>query len=366
MKTYRAAVIGLGFIGPLHVDALNRVPRASVTALCDCDAQLAGTLAERYNARAFTDWHDVVRDPEVDVIHNCLPPALHDEVNREAILHGKHVYCEKPLSLTADDAKRIALLAEEHGVRAGLNHQYRMNAAVQEMRARVQKGLAGKVLAMNGCYLQESASRRTDWTGRMANTGIARAISDIGTHWADTAECVLGQPITEVFADLHIHYPVRTDDRGGTHQMDTEDTGFIIVRFADGTPGQVMISKSACGHKNDLQVSVWAEEYSLEWHQEVPDRLILGRKDTGFETFYMNKRTCLEETKKYITAPTGHMMGWPDALKNAMQAYYDSLDDDPRADVPYATFRDGFRRLAFVEACVRSSREKAWVEVEQW
>ncbi len=366
MKTYRAAVIGLGFIGPMHLDALRRVPQAEVTALCDTDPRAVLPLAERFHAKAYTDWRDAVKDPEVDVIHNCLPPALHDEVNREAIENGKHIYCEKPLSLTAQNARMIALLAQERGVRAGLNHQYRMNAAVQEMRLRVLKGLTGRVLAVNGCYLQESAARHDDWSTRMANTGIARAISDIGTHWADTAECVLGQPITRVFADLHTHYPVRTDDQGGRHEMDTEDTGFIIVRFADGTPGQVAVSKSACGHKNDLQLDVWAENYSITWQQEIPDRLILGRKDTGFETFYMNKRTCLEETKKYITAPTGHMMGWPDALKNAVQAFYDSLEDESGAETPYADLRDGFRHLAFVEACVKSSREKKWVEVEQW
>ena len=80
----------------------------------------------------------------------------------------------------------------------------------------------------------------------------------------------------------------------------------------------------------------------------------------------MNRRTCLEETKKYITAPTGHMMGWPDALKNAVQAFYDSLEDESGTETPYADLQDGFRHLAFVEACVKSSREKKWVEVEQW
>ena len=117
MKTYRAAVIGLGFIGPMHLDALRRVPQAEVTALCDTDPRAVLPLAERFHAKAYTDWRDAVKDPEVDVIHNCLPPALHDEVNREAIENGKHIYCEKPLSLTAQNARMIALLAQERGVR---------------------------------------------------------------------------------------------------------------------------------------------------------------------------------------------------------------------------------------------------------
>ncbi len=365
MKKYRAAVIGLGFIGPLHLDAILRVPQAEIAAVCDANSDALRRQAERLGANAVSDWKALIADPSIDVIHNCLPPALHDEVNRAALLAGKHLYCEKPLSLTAASAREIALLAEKQGVRAALNHQYRMNAAVREMRAQVQKGMAGRVLAVTGCYLQESAVRANDWSSRMENTGISRTLSDIGTHWADTACCVLGQPIARVFADLHIHHPVRTDSKGTAHVMDTEDTGFILVRFQDGTPGEVTVSKAACGHKNDLRLSVWGDQYSLEWEQEQPDRLRRGIQGVGFETVYMNPKTCQEETRPFITAPMGHVMGWPDALRNAVQAFYDSLAD-PKAPFPCATLRDGFSHLAFVEACVRSSKENRWVEVEPW
>ena len=365
MKKYRAAVIGLGFIGPLHLDALSRVPQAEIAAVCDLDPAALHRHAERLGVPAVSDWHAIASDPSIDVIHNCLPPGLHDQVNREILLAGKHLYCEKPLSLSAASAREIAALAEKQGVRAALNHQYRMNAAVQEMRAQVKKGMAGRALAVTGCYLQESAVRDTDWSSRMENTGVSRTLSDIGTHWADTACCVLGQPIAQVLADLHIHHPVRTDSAGKAHAMDTEDTGFILVRFADGTPGQVTVTKSAAGHKNDLRLSVWGENYSLEWEQEQPDRLRRGIQGVGFETVYMNPKTCQEETRPFITAPMGHVMGWPDALRNAVQAFYDSLSD-PGAPVPYATLRDGFAHMAFVEACVKSSREGRWAEVEAW
>ena len=364
MKKYRVAVLGTGFIGPLHIDALGRVPQAEVTAACGLEDETLGALSARCGIRTCKDWRELVNDSEIDVIHNCLPVGMHDEVNRAALLAGKKVYCEKPLSLTAAGAREITLLAEEKGITVGLTHQYRMNAAVQEMRALAARGLAGRILAATGCYLQESGSREDDWSSRMENTGIARALSDIGTHWADTASCVLGQPITAVMAYLHTHYPVRRDAEGREHEMDTEDTGFILVRFADGTPGQLTVSKSANGHKNDLRLEVWGSDYSLGWEQETPDRLWIGRKGGSCETRYMNPRECQPETKPYITAPMGHVMGWPDALRNAIQAYYNALDGDA-GETRYATFRDGFRHMAFVEACVRSSREKRWVEVEK-
>lgn len=218
-----------------------------------------------------------------------------------------------------------------------------------------------------GCYLQESASRADDWSSRMENTGIARALNDIGIHWADTACCALGQPIRSVMADLTLHHPVRTDAQGGTHVMETEDTGFVLLRFADGTPGVLAVSKAANGHKNDLRLSVQCEQYGMEWVQEEPDRLRIGHRDTGTETVYMNARACQPETKPYVTLPMGHVMGWADALRNALEAFYASIRDGSyrNAKQPYATFEDGFRGMAFVEACVRSNQTRQWTEVEQ-
>ena len=368
MKKLRAGVIGLGFIGPQHVDAIRRVPQAEVVALCDHKAATVDLVCKQLAVpKGYTNWQDLIDDTEIDVIHNCTQHALHDEINCAAILRGKHVYSEKPLSSSAAAARDITLLASKCSVGAGINHQYRMNAAVQEMRARLQKGMAGRPLMVTGHYLQESASQATDWSKKMLNTGIARTINDIGIHWVDTACFVLGQPVKEVMADLHTHFPIRTDAQGDTHEMNTEDTAFIMLRFADGTPGQFIASKAANGHKNDLRLNLWCDGYGMEWAQEEPDRLIIGRKGIGYETLYMNSHTCQKEVIPYVTTPMGHVMGWPDALRNSVQAYYSSIIDGSfkNKEVPYCTFEDGFHGMAFVEACIRSSRERCWVEVEQ-
>ena len=106
----------------------------------------------------------------------------------------------------------------------------------------------------------------------------------------------------------------------------------------------------------------------MAWEQETPDRLFIGEKDVGVETVYMNPRLCQEETRPFITAPMGHMMGWPDALRNAVQAFYASiLDGSYRNETQlYSTFRDGFAGMAFVEACLRSAKERRWAEVERF
>ena len=368
MSRINAGVIGLGFIGPQHMDAICRTPDARLYAVCDADEAAARAAAERYHVeKVYTDWRQMIADPEVHSFHNCTPHFLHEAINEAAILAGKHIYAEKPLAQSAAGARRLISLAKEHPVALGLNHQYRLNAAVQEMKARLIKGLPGRPLMLWGRYLQESASQETDWNLKMENTGIARCINDIGIHWVDTACAVLGQPVTEVMAELTIHYPVRRGADGAEHPMATEDTGMILLRFADGTPGQLLTSKASNGHKNDLRLTVDCETYSMEWRQEEPDRLRIGEKGVGSTTMYMNARACQPEVRPFVTLPMGHVMGWADALRNAVDAFYRSIASGSwRTEAqPYASFEDGFRGMAFVEACVRSSKERRWVEVEQ-
>ncbi len=366
MKKIRIGVVGLGFIGFQHMDALRRIPAVELTAVCDANRDNLLAAQTRFDPpKAYADWRELLVDPQIDAVHNCTPNALHDDINLAALQAGKHVYCEKPLSSSAAQARAVWQLAVDKGLAHGLNHQYRLNAPVQEMRARFLNGLAGRPLMIFGQYLQESGSRVTDWSHRMVNTGIARTINDIGIHWMDTACCVLGQPVASVMADLTTHYPIRTDAQG-PHTVDTEDTACVLMRFADGTPGSLIVSKAANGHKNDLRLTMACENYAMEWVQEEPDRLTLGLKEVGFETVYMNPAVCQPETRRYITTPMGHVMGWTDALHNAVEVFYASvLDGSYRsAEQPYATFADGFRGMAFTEACIKSSRTKQWTDVE--
>ena len=368
MQKLGVGIIGLGFIGRLHLDALRRTPCVEVTALCDVNREGTQALCNTFDIPiAYDDWHALIDDPRVQVVHNCTPNMYHDDINRCVLLAGKHLYAEKPLSNSAAQARKLAMLAKSQGVANGLNHQYRFNAAVQEMRARLQKGLAGHPLMAYGCYLQETASRAADWSLRMENTGPARVLNDIGVHWVDAAECVLGQPVKEVMADLVIHHPVRMDTDNHPHNMMTEDTGLILLHFMDGTPGQLLVSKAANGHQNDLRLHIACEAYEMEWRQEEPDRLYLGLKEEGMEILYMNARTCQDDVQPYITLPMGHVMGWADGLRNALSAFYGSIftGSYQSKKPPYATFEDGFRGMAFVEACIRSSKERRWIDVEQ-
>lgn len=368
MKRIRAGVVGTGFIGALHIEAIRRIPDAEVVAISAPEPELESAQQRFCVVRGYPDWGALVADPEIMVVHNCTPNALHDVVNRVAIEHGKHIYAEKPLSISAAGALEVWRLAEKQGVAHGVNLQYRLNAAVQEMRARIAAGQCGHPLFVRGQYLQEVASRSTDYTPRrFPEDSPARALADIGVHWADAAQCVMGQPIRALCAQMYTHHPVRTDAAGRKIPIVSDDTTCVWVRFADGTPGAALFSKAMAGHKNDFTLTVSGEECEYTWCQQRCDRLYIGRREGGNEELFMDRALASPQAVLYVTLPMGHAMGWTEALMNSIQAFYTAIRQGSwnKADQPYATFRDGWRGNAFIDACLLSARENRWVELPQ-
>lgn len=368
MKMLNAAIIGMGFIGKLHYDALCRLPHVHIRTLVVHKEADIPRIREEYPADIVTaDYQEVMADPNIHVIHNCTPNALHDAVNLAAIRAGKHIYAEKPLSLTTEGAQMVLAAAEAAGIAHAVNYQYRMNAAVLEMRGRLRSGLGGRPLYVGGQYLQESVARHTDYTRRrIPETSPARAVLDIGVHWADTASFVMDCPISRVYARMHTHYPIRIDPETGTEiPVHSDDTTAVMVEFADGTPGSALFSKCMLGHKNDLVVTVSGEQREYSWHQERCDLLQVGNRETGNETVYMDKQFLLPETTAFLSTPAGHAPGWQDAQKNAVFAFYRALEGERyrKEPVPYATFRDGVMGNRFVDAVLRSAQEDCWVSL---
>ena len=366
MYQLNVAIIGMGFIGKLHYDALCRMPGVHIHTLVVHRTADISAVREAYDADIVTDsWQEAVSDPRIQVIHNCTPNVLHDPINEAAIAAGKHIYAEKPMSLTTDGAVEILNKAKAAGIAHAINYQYRMNAAVLEMRGRILRGDAGRALYVSGKYLQESVAKSTDYTPRrIPETSPARALLDIGVHWADTAGFVMGVPIRKVYAKMYIHHPVRTDPATGrTIEVHSDDTTAVMVEFADGTPGSALFSKCMLGHKNDLSVTVSGDEREYSWNQERCDWLQVGNRGMGNETVYVDRAVALPDTAPYLTTPAGHAPGWQDALKNAMTAFYTAIRTEAyqKGPVPYATFEDGVMGNRFVDACLASAKQDAWV-----
>jgi len=382
MRTLRVGVIGTGFIGKQHIEAIRRIPGTEVSAIADSNSAAAQCVGEQLCIeKIYKDYHELLKDSNIDVIHNCTPSSFHFEINREIIQSGKHVYCEKPLTTSVEESQALITLADQMNIAAGVNFNYRHNCMVQEMRQRVESGNIGKPSMVHGQYLQDWLLYDTDYDWRMDPKigGASRAVADIGSHCFDTAQFVLNRKISAVYAHLITVYPTRKrcEKTGNTFSSEvgkvieelpihSEDAAFIMVKFEDGTPGLFHLSQVCAGKKNGLELTVSASNASLEWKQEVADRLWIGHRDTPNESIYVDAKFMTGNAQSYASLPAGHAVAWHDALRNAINAFYTSIRNSTyREELQnYATFRDGKQIMKLVEACLQSNKLEQWIQIK--
>ena len=218
METLRVAVIGGGFIGKQHMEAIRRIPGTQIVAISEMFEASAKKLAEEQAIPAwYTDYKEMLEKEKPDVVHICTPNNTHFQIANDVIEFGAYAYCEKPLGMNSKETEELARLVVEKGTKAGVNFNYRQNAMVREMHERIHGeindpiGPVGKVYAVRGHYLQDWMMYDTDYNWRVvpALGGVSRTIADIGSHWFDTAQYVTGHKIVKVFCDMQTVIPQR-------------------------------------------------------------------------------------------------------------------------------------------------------------
>lgn len=377
----RAAVIGVGFVGTQHVEALRRVG-VEVVVVAASDARRAETAAGSLGVERWTgDWAAAAADAGVDVVHVCVPNDLHRDVVIAALDARKHVVCEKPLGLDVAQGRELAAAADRTDRVSALCHNYRFFPMAAELRARVSAGELGPLHALRGAYLQDwlLSPATTNWRVDVARGGRSRTIADIGSHWVDLAETVSHQRLAAVLADVttvhrrrpgyaHVGTFARAGDGLGLIDVTTEDQAGLLLRFDGGIHGTLALSQVAAGHGNDLELSVDGANGSATWRQERPDELWLS-SDGQTQIITRAPDRLSAGAGRLAHLPAGHNEGWADALRNLLGAAYAEIggDRDPSeaAAAPLPTFDDGLRHLAFVEAALRSAAEQRWVALDE-
>jgi predicted dehydrogenase len=380
MKTLSAAVVGTGFIGPVHVEAIRRLGHRVVGVLgssADKSRQAADALGI---PRGYATFADLLADPAVDVVHLASPNRLHFEQCKAALAAGKHVICEKPLAMTTAETAELVKLATAAGVVAAVNYNVRFYPLVLELRERVAGGLMGDVLHVTGSYLQDWLLYDTDFNWRVLaeDGGELRAVADIGTHWVDTVCFATGLEVEAVLADLSTVHPVRRRPAGGSEtfsgsgggerpsvpvSVTTEDYGSILLRFKGGAKGSFTVSQVAAGRKNCLRFDVAGSKASASWDSEEPNTLHLGYRDRPNERLVRDPSLMAAGVRAFADYPGGHAEGFPDTFKQLYKAVYAAIQAG-RPDHPlYATFADGHNEVRLCEAVLRSHREQRWVHV---
>lgn len=382
MSVIRVGLIGAGFVGPAHVEALRRLGYVEVLALAGSDARRAREKADEMGIpEACGDYRQLLGNPRVTVVHNATPNRLHFSINRDALQAGKHVVSEKPLALTVEEARHLVDLARQRELVNAIDYNYRGYPLVQQMRKMIARGDIGQVWAVHGSYMQDWLLYPTDYNWRIMPElgGESRAVADIGTHWCDLAQWVIGQRISRVMGRLATLVPMRyrpagevktfAQAEGGPREeirVRTEDYAAVLVDFAGGATGSFMVSQVSAGRKNRLWIQVDGSDGALAWDQENPDLLWVGRRGRPNELVPRDPALLDEEVARYSKLPAGHNEGWADALHNVMAQVYDfiRMGKSPVRDAPaFPTFYDGLVENQLVEAILESHRRNAWVEV---
>jgi predicted dehydrogenase len=376
-------LVGAGFVGPHHVDAVRRLGFVDIVAVAGSNDASGRQKADTLGARkGYGSYQALIDDPDVQVVHNATPNHLHYAVTSAALAKGKHVISDKPLAMTAAESKKLVAEAKQSGLVTAVTFNYRGNPLVQHARSAIQKGEIGTPRFIHGYYLQDWLLKDTDYSWRLdpEKGGSSSALGDIGSHWCDLAQHLTGLRITHVLGDITTCIPQRKRPRGSREAFQTgatgdvdlvdikvEDLASVLVRFDNGAKGTFSVGQVCPGHKNDLVVEVCGSTSSVKWRQEQQNELWFGHRDRGNEVLQKDPSLVNDAARGYAHLPGGHQEAWADAFCNLMRDIYAVI----AAGKPYpamppavATFEDGYRANCVVEAILQSARSGGvWTEV---
>jgi predicted dehydrogenase len=357
-KVWRVAVLGGGFIGQAHIAALRQMPNVSIVMLADHDREKARHRAAFWNIpRWSVDWHEAVADPTIDVVHNCLPNDEHLAVLRACLDGQKPLFAEKPLTRTWEEARELQpWLAKPASALVGVNFNYRYYPMVTWIREQIGNHGIGTPFWVRAQYLQDwlAPSGVRNWRLDESRGGPLRAMGDIGSHALDLSEFILDDRITRVFA--------RLGSMPRSNPVYGDDIAVVLVETARNVTGVVTVSQVSAGHKNDLEIEVSGTEGALAWAQENPELVWRGTTRASNEEIVRQQDFAVGWVNPH-PYPVGHVMGWSEALRLSIEAFYHDLahPDEPARRVPLEA---GVHSMALLEAVRKSHIEQQWVTVE--
>ena len=382
MYNIGAAVVGAGFIGPVHVEALRRLG-VTVTGILGCDQDESLSAQKRLGLpKAYSSYEELLSDPAVNAVHLAVPNVLHYQMARQALLAGKHVMCEKPLAMNSQQSAELVELARSTRLAAGVCYNIRFYPLNLHARQMVANGELGQIYAVNGSYVQDWLLYPTDYNWRVLaeQGGQLRAVADIGTHWMDLICSITGLEVEEVLADLYTVHKVRqrptgevetftgkleTEQQTVQTPITTEDYGCVIFRFRGGARGSLHVSQVTAGRKNCLRYEISAARCALAWNSQSPNVLWIGRRDGPNQQLIRDPALLEDLARSFTDYPGGHNEGFPDTFKQCFRAFYQYITaGDWSAPPLFPTFADGHREVLLCESILESHRQQRWIAVK--
>ena len=373
-RTLRVCLVGYGFMGKAHSNALARIPMffpelapVSRGVLCGVGEAALRKAATQYGWEACSeDVAAVFSRDDIDIVDISASTYAHTELALLAAAHGKHVLCEKPLATNAADARRMMAAVQRAGVCHQVGFNYRFAPAVQLMKQLVEDGRLGRIDHFRGLYLQEwlsDANAPFSWrlTKEQAGSG---ALGDLGAHVVDLALWLLGD-LRAVQAMQKRFVPERPRPEGGIGTVSVDDAFACLLDFSCGAMGTLEVSRNARGHHNGLTVEINGEQGSLRFDFERMNELwfydaMRDRREVGWTNILT-----MNEAHPYATRwwPQGHAIGYEHTLVHAYAAFLHSIR---RGDGCAPDFADGVRNAQVLDAIARAAETGAPQQVDSF
>ena len=381
MAEINVGIVGTGFIGPAHLEALRR-NNIKVVGLAEATAQLAAAKAAELGVeKAYPSFEALIADPQIQVVHLATPNYLHFPQARAALLAGKHVVSEKPLAMNSRESAELVKLAAEKRLVNAINFNLRFYPIVQHVRSLVQSGELGQLFILQGSYLQDWLYLATDWNWRLEPGlgGTLRAVADIGSHWLDMTTFISGLKIDSVLADFKTFHPIRkkparpVETYSGKllkpedyidQPIHTEDYASILIRYENGARGVLTVSQVSAGRKNRLYFEIDGSKAAVAFDSEQNGELWIGHRERPNELLLKDPSLLSAEARSVASYPGGHNEGYPDTFKQMMNKVYSYIrrrDFTAKPDFP--TFADGHYELLVCEAIEKSAKEERWTKI---
>jgi predicted dehydrogenase len=369
-------MLGYAFMGKAHSNAFRTIPYMMyppvaiprMVAIAGRNKEAVEAAAARFGyEKAYTRWQDMVADPDVQVFDNGGPNDAHAEPSIAAAQAGKHVFCEKPLARTAEEAKAMLDAVEKAGVKHMVAYNYRFVPAIVLARNLIKSGQLGRIFHFRAVYLQDwiiDPNFPMTWRFSKAVAGSG-SLGDLGSHILDLGRFLVGEP-TKVMGMLKTFITERPDGQGGRAKVDVDDAVTALLEFDNGALGTIEATRFANGHRNGNMWEINGENGSIRFNLERLNELDVYWADGRKETLGFTNTLVSEGYHPYWEYwwPAGHMIGWEHTFIHEFNHFFDAIVNNKDV-APYgATFVDGYRNNVICDAITESAQTGRMIDIK--
>ncbi|MBI5928668.1 MAG: Gfo/Idh/MocA family oxidoreductase [Chloroflexi bacterium] len=371
-------MLGYAFMGKAHSNAFKKLPYMMyppvaiprLVAVCGRNEEATAEAAHRYGYEGYyTDWRKMLENPNIQVFDNGGPNDAHAVPTIAAAQAGKHVFCEKPLARTAEEAKSMLDAVNKAGVKHMVAFNYRFVPAIMQARKIIESGALGRIFHFRASYLQEwiiDPNFPKIWRLDKSLAGSG-ALGDLGAHVIDLGRFLVGEPkrvmsMTKTFVEER---PL--PDGSGMGKVDVDDAFVALMEFENGAIGTVEASRFCHGHKNYEVLEINGENGSIRFNLERLNELdVFWAGDDPKETRGFHNALISEGYHPYWENwwPHGHMLGWEHSFVHEFHHFFGAIVNKTNV-APYgATFEDGYRNAVICDAIVKSAQSRRSVDIK--